>query len=111
MLTRGNKLLGWATLLFMLVTAVSYFVRSDCHGIGQVQDGVKRLGFPLLFWEAGGFGYREFFSVAASIVDFALTVGSQFVFIELFPHARNAWKRLRNTDAANGEEIPSAKTN
>lgn len=63
-----------AVVVFAITCAISYLLRSDGHGLPGVQDGIRRLGFPLVFWEEGGFVYRQTFSFVALLTDIALAV-------------------------------------
>ena len=67
-------ILGSAVAVFVVTCAVSYLLRSDGHGLPGVQDGIRRLGFPLVIWEEGGFAYRQTFSSVALIGDFLIAV-------------------------------------
>ncbi len=51
----------FALLGFGVANFVSYYVRSDELGAA---DAIRRVGFPFLVWEAGGFAYRSHFSFA-----------------------------------------------
>lgn len=60
--------------IFLLATILSYFVLSDGHGLRGVNDGMQRAGFPLLFWERGGFAWRHSFSLLPFAADLAIAV-------------------------------------
>ena len=53
----------------MLVNGASYFLRSDGFGLATVADGIRRCGFPLLFWESGGFVDHEDFDLIGLAID------------------------------------------
>ena len=53
--------------LFVLANAASYFLRSDGYGLAGVQDGIIRVGCPVLMMERGGFAHREFVSLSAAL--------------------------------------------
>lgn len=44
-------------LVFGIVNGISYYVRTDIVGAA---DAIRRVGFPFLVWEEGGFAYRPF---------------------------------------------------
>jgi hypothetical protein len=66
-----------ASGIFALANGASYFVRSDGYGWGVVHDGIRRCGFPVLFWQQGGYIAHEYFYPAQLGVDvlFGLVVG------------------------------------
>jgi hypothetical protein len=63
-----------ALLAFMGITGASYFLLSDGHGVSLVADGIKRVGWPFLIFEKGGYIYRREFHLAAALGDFAVAV-------------------------------------
>ena len=66
--------------LFLIANVVAIHVRSDAglfEGLGLVdnwQDDIRGMGFPLLFYEEGGFAYRYFFSAANLFWDVSMAV-------------------------------------
>ena len=70
--------LPWvATLgLFVVANAASYVVMSDGHGMPwvTVHDGIRRIGFPLLFWEQGGIDGRDEFYARPFLMDAILAI-------------------------------------
>src|SRR5689334_9395867 len=69
-------LLGFTlTLLFFLLANLSYaHLRSDCglpafFNMSNCADDIRRAGFPLQFYEEGGFSYRSNFDAGAFTVD------------------------------------------
>jgi hypothetical protein len=59
--------------------AVAHF-QSDCGlpavlGASGCEDDIVRLGFPLSFWEQGGFADRAEFNPAAFAVDVLIALG------------------------------------
>jgi hypothetical protein len=50
--TAGALALG--AIFFALTNWASYFLRSDGYARPGVADGIRRCGFPLVFWEEGG---------------------------------------------------------
>jgi hypothetical protein len=72
-------LLGFliALLLFVGVNLLWAHVRSDCGlpallGAAGCADDIRRAGFPLQFWEEGGFAFRQIFSLPALLIDLGL---------------------------------------
>jgi len=65
------RLFGLAVGSFIIACALSYFARSDDHGLPGGHDCVRRLGFPFIIWEQGGFAYHQTFSLAALMADLA----------------------------------------
>ena len=66
-----------ALLLFAGVNLLWAHARSDCGlpallGNSGCADDVRRAGFPLQFWEEGGFAFRRVFSLPALIADVGL---------------------------------------
>jgi ABC-type antimicrobial peptide transport system permease subunit len=56
-------------------------VGSDCGlmgllGLAGCSDDISRAGFPLPFWEEGGFAYRRDFNPAALVVDIISGLGA-----------------------------------
>lgn len=64
-------LLVLSGVVFVVLNAVSYFVLSDFHGVGRVYDGMKRIGWPLLMFEEGGFVWRREFHLKAALGNLA----------------------------------------
>jgi hypothetical protein len=89
-----TRLLLWLLLtaaIFSLGNGASYFLRSDGFAMGLVQDGLLRCGFPLLFWERGGFGYHEYFFPVRLLEDLGaclIAAGAVMVLMR--------WRRNRN---------------
>jgi hypothetical protein len=73
-----------SVVVFAITCAVSYLFRSDGHGLPGVQDGIRRLGFPLVIWEEGGFAYRQTFSFVALLADIALAVIAGLILSALY---------------------------
>jgi len=73
---RNRFLFGAAAgvLLFLAANAVAAHLASDCGlgavlGLARCADDIRRAGFPLIFWEQGGFAPRNLFSLAALLID------------------------------------------
>lgn len=75
--------------IFMLGCTASYLFRSDGFGLPGVQDGIRRFGFPFVIWEQGGFVYRQYFSIAAVLVDFAVAAVAGVLISVLVRRIRN----------------------
>jgi hypothetical protein len=77
-------------LVFLILIVVMAHTQSDCGlpavlerlGLGRqgCSDDIIRVGFPLVFWEEGGFAFRSIVSPFTALVDLLLAVGlSAFV--------------------------------
>ena len=84
-------------VLFLLANLLAAHLLSDCGlpavlGMDYCADDIARAGFPLIFFEEGGFAYRSIFNLPYLWldifigVDFAITSG-------LILHW---WKRRKN---------------
>jgi hypothetical protein len=67
-------------LAFLIANLLAAHLRSDCGilaviGRAACADDIRRAGFPLLFWEEGGFAYRHSFDGAALAFDAAVGLG------------------------------------
>ncbi|HEV3459258.1 MAG TPA: hypothetical protein VHG32_22105 [Thermoanaerobaculia bacterium] len=69
-------------LLFVALTALATHLRSDFGLRAAINplrcfDCIRRIGFPLTFYEEGGYAYRKIFDGPAFAVDSAaaLTIG------------------------------------
>ena len=60
-----------ALMAFGLANVISYFVRTDAPGAA---DAIRRVGFPFLVWEEGGFSHRHYFSYTALLADVVVAV-------------------------------------
>lgn len=68
------------SLLFIVANLVAAHLQSDCGlpavlGLSSCADDIRRAGFPLVFWESGGFAFRNLFKPTAFIVDLAAGAG------------------------------------
>jgi hypothetical protein len=66
-----------ALLLFVGANLLWAHVRSDCGlpsllGQSACADDIGRAGFPIQFWEEGGFAFRRVFSLPALLADGAI---------------------------------------
>lgn len=76
-------LLGFTVglVLFLAVNLISAHLSSDCglpavFGRGPCADDIIRAGWPLIFYEDGGFAYRHIFIQSNLILD--MTIGVLF---------------------------------
>jgi hypothetical protein len=58
-------------LIFGIANALSYYVRTDMPGAA---DAIRRVGFPFLVLEEGGFAYRYHFNHAALWANIGLAI-------------------------------------
>lgn len=73
-----------ALLLFALLTIIVAHVRSDCGIVAVLErlriaqsacaDDIIRVGFPIVFWEDGGFAYRSVFSASILLIDSSIAL-------------------------------------
>jgi hypothetical protein len=86
-----------ALLLFVGVNLLWAHVRSDCGlpsllGLSACADDIRRAGFPLQFWEEGGFAFRRVFSLPALLGDVAVgllaSVAAGWAALRFWPRAR-----------------------
>ena len=75
---------GITLLLFIGATLLAAHLQSDCGlagvlGIANCADDIRRAGFPLLVWEAGGFAYRNNFNAVALILDIGIGLGASAI--------------------------------
>lgn len=66
-------------LLWLVINLISAHLRSDCGlpavlGASNCADDIRRAGFPWVFWEEGGFAFRQYFSWGALFADLGLAV-------------------------------------
>ncbi len=76
---RRDFVLGFvlSLLAFVVLNVVWLHVRSDCGlptwlGVSGCADDVRRAGFPLQFYQAGGFVAQTSFSLRALLLDAGL---------------------------------------
>jgi hypothetical protein len=87
--SRARFLAGFTTCLafFLILNLLSYFLRSDMFGMLGWQDSIKRVGFPFLFFEEGGFAYRQHFDLAKLLLNASvgvlLSIGGALVWTKL----------------------------
>lgn len=61
-------------LLFLVINLVAAHLASDCgpgtlSPAGACADGIARLGWPLQFYESGGFMYQQSFNQLFLLID------------------------------------------
>ena len=64
-------------LVFVLLNLLAAHLRSDCglpavFGLASCADDIARAGFPILFYEEGGFAYHFMFDPARLYTDVAI---------------------------------------
>lgn len=67
-------------LLFIVANILTAALRSDC-GLAilfgrRCADAIQRAGFPLQFWESGGFAAHTYFDSVALLIDAALALAA-----------------------------------
>lgn len=73
--------------IFLLVNILAAHLLSDCGlpallGTDFCADDIARAGFPLIFFEQGGFAYRNIFSLPYLLLD--IFIGLDFATISGF---------------------------
>ena len=66
--------------IFVLVNLVAAHLLSDCglpavFGMDYCADDIARAGFPLVFFEEGGFAFRSIFQLPALLIDLVFGLG------------------------------------
>jgi len=84
-------------LLFVVVNLVAAQVLSDCglisvFGRDACADDIARAGFPLVFFEEGGFVYRHIFNMPYFLLD--IFIGFDFAIISGFAGRYITAKRM-----------------
>jgi ABC-type antimicrobial peptide transport system permease subunit len=79
---KQNFLLGFAAglLIFVLLNLIAAHLSSDCGlfaviGLDACADDIARAGWPLRFYEAGGFAFRNNFNPLFLLIDMAIGLG------------------------------------
>lgn len=67
-------------ILFILANLLAAHLHSDCglpafFGQSMCADDIVRAGFPLIFYEEGGFAYRHNFNLLYLLVDVLIGFG------------------------------------
>jgi len=60
--------------MFILINLLAAYLLSDCGlpavlGMSFCSDDIARAGFPLVFFEQGGFAYRSIFNLPSLLFD------------------------------------------
>ena len=71
---------GMGLLIFVAINLLSAHLRSDCgllavFGRDLCADDIARAGWPLQFYEDGGFVYRHNFNAAFLVVNLGIGIG------------------------------------
>lgn len=82
-----------AATLFILILALSYWTKTD-FPLGGAQDRLIRLGYPLVFFESGGFAYRRKFDGVALCIDLLLVFAVSAVVVLLKSRSSKSHKKL-----------------
>jgi len=66
-------------IVFAGLNLLAAHLRSDCGlpailGMAGCADDIRRAGFPFIFWEEGGFAYRQIFQPEILAVDLGLAL-------------------------------------
>lgn len=79
---KQNFLIGLAIglLIFVLLNLIAAHLSSDCglgavFGLDACADDIARAGWPLRFYESGGFAFRSNFSPLFLLTDMAIGLG------------------------------------
>lgn len=67
-------------LVFILANILAAHLLSDCGlpailGAGPCADDIARAGFPLIFFEEGGFAYRSIFNLPYLLLNIFIGLG------------------------------------
>jgi hypothetical protein len=67
-------------LLFLAINLLAAHLQSDCglpafFNMSACADDIRRAGFPLRFYEEGGFAYRSNFDTGALTIDIVCGLG------------------------------------
>jgi hypothetical protein len=76
--------LGIGLFLFLLTNLLAAHLLSDCGlpavlGASYCSDDIVRAGFPLIFFEEGGFAFRHNFSTLYLLVDISIGFGFAWI--------------------------------
>ena len=72
-------------LIFILANLLAAHLLSDCGlpavlGADFCADDIARAGFPLVFFEQGGFSYRSIFNLPYLLIDLFIGLGFAVIF-------------------------------
>jgi hypothetical protein len=91
-------------LIFLLANLLAAQVLSDCglpsfFGLDHCADDIARAGFPLVFFEDGGFAYHHMFNQSLLLWD--IFIGLDFAIVSGFVARKIAQRRdLQNTQSS-----------
>jgi hypothetical protein len=91
-------------LIFLLANLLAAHLLSDCglpavFGLSRCADDIARAGFPLVFFEQGGFAYRSTFKLSYALWD--IFIGLDFAVVSGFVARKITQKReLQNTQSS-----------
>ncbi|MBL8050953.1 MAG: hypothetical protein JNM46_07000 [Anaerolineales bacterium] len=80
---------GIGLFIFILINLIAAHLLSDCglpavFGLDHCADDIARAGFPFIFFEEGGFDYRNIFNTSNLVNDIVIailfSIGLSFVF-------------------------------
>lgn len=79
--------------IFILANIIAAHLSSDCGlpavlGTDSCADDIARAGFPLIFFEEGGFAFRSIFNLTYLLFD--IVIGLAFAALSGFIARRNA---------------------
>jgi hypothetical protein len=84
---KQNFLIGSATglLIFVLLNLIAAHLSSDCglfavFGLDTCADDIARAGWPLRFYESGGFAFRSNFNYLFLFINMAIGLGLALLF-------------------------------
>jgi hypothetical protein len=65
--------------IFILANILAVHLHSDCGlpailGTDSCADDIARAGFPLIFFEEGGFAFRSIFNLPYLVLDILITI-------------------------------------
>ena len=84
---KQNFITGFAAglVIFILINALAAHLASDCglfavFGLDSCADDIARAGWPLQFYEEGGFAFRSHFDAFILFVNLAIGAGFSIIF-------------------------------
>jgi hypothetical protein len=100
LMTKSNNFLigiGIGLVFFLLANLLAAHLLSDCGlpgvlGTDSCADDIARIGFPLIFFEEGGFAYRSYFNLPYFLLDLFISLD-----LALFSGFMTHWWIPRNS--------------